>query len=114
VQSDRALRWHTAIPTLRTVGGLRGHVRLAPTPAAGGSPSPCCAAQFGPGAIQQHGFARNLEWGVASTSADYNPDDKDPEVELVRAALCCAVQLCAVAGSMRKAVMHPDDKDPEV
>ena len=39
--------------------------------------------QFGPGPMQQHGFARNLDWGVASTSADFNPDDRDPEVELV-------------------------------
>lgn len=39
--------------------------------------------QFGPGEIQQHGFARNLDWEVTSTSADVNPDDKDPCVELV-------------------------------
>eukprot|EP00955_Chlamydomonas_euryale_P016789 179286-Chlamydomonas_euryale.AAC.5 len=39
--------------------------------------------QFGPGAIQQHGFARNSDWAIASTSADPNPDEKDPSVELV-------------------------------
>ena len=44
---------------------------------------PLCFPQFGPGAMQQHGFARNLDWRVAATSADFNPDDKDPEVELV-------------------------------
>ena len=40
-------------------------------------------AQFGPGAMQQHGFARNLEWEIGSTSADLQPDERDPEVELV-------------------------------
>ena len=39
--------------------------------------------QFGPGAMQQHGFARNLDWTIASTSADPNPDEKDPSVELI-------------------------------
>ena len=39
--------------------------------------------QFGPGAMQQHGFARNLDWTIASSSADPNPDEKDPCVELV-------------------------------
>jgi len=39
--------------------------------------------QFGPGAMQQHGFARNLDWTVASSSADPNPDEKDPSVEFV-------------------------------
>ncbi len=33
--------------------------------------------------MQQHGFARNLEWEIGSTSADLQPDDRDPEVELV-------------------------------
>ena len=31
----------------------------------------------------QHGFARNLDWEIGSTSADVQPDEKDPEVELV-------------------------------
>ncbi|CAM9249151.1 unnamed protein product [Chrysoparadoxa australica] len=31
---------------------------------------PFCFPQFGPGEIQQHGFARNLEWEVASTGGD--------------------------------------------
>lgn len=44
---------------------------------------PLCFPQFGPGAIQQHGFARNLSWEVADTSADPQPDDRDPEVQLV-------------------------------
>ncbi len=39
--------------------------------------------QFGPGEMQQHGFARNLEWEIGSTSADLQPDERDPEVELV-------------------------------
>eukprot|EP00878_Enallax_costatus_P001989 GHUV01002153.1.p1 GENE.GHUV01002153.1~~GHUV01002153.1.p1 ORF type:complete len:331 (+),score=115.11 GHUV01002153.1:115-1107(+) len=50
-------------------------------PISGGLPH--CFPQFGPGAMQQHGFARNLDWEVASTSADYQPDERDPEVELV-------------------------------
>ena len=29
---------------------------------------PFCFPQFGPGEMQQHGFARNLEWEVAETS----------------------------------------------
>lgn len=44
---------------------------------------PWCFPQFGPGAMQQHGFARNLDWEVASTSADLQPDERDPEVEFV-------------------------------
>ncbi|KAF6256742.1 galactose mutarotase-like domain-containing protein [Scenedesmus sp. NREL 46B-D3] len=50
-------------------------------PISGGVPH--CFPQFGPGAMQQHGFARNLDWEVASTSADLQPDERDPEVELV-------------------------------
>jgi len=44
---------------------------------------PICFPQFGPGEMKQHGFARDSVWSVASTSADYNPDDRDPNVELV-------------------------------
>lgn len=50
-------------------------------PISGGVPH--CFPQFGPGKMQQHGFARNLDWEVAGTSADSQPDDRDPEVELV-------------------------------
>lgn len=50
-------------------------------PISGGIPH--CFPQFGPGAMQQHGFARNLDWAIASTSADPQPDEKDPSVELV-------------------------------
>mmetsp|Transcript_30045 Transcript_30045/g.77095 ORF Transcript_30045/g.77095 Transcript_30045/m.77095 type:complete len:372 (+) Transcript_30045:342-1457(+) len=50
-------------------------------PISGGIPH--CFPQFGPGVMQQHGFARNLDWTVSSTSADLQPDEKDPEVELV-------------------------------
>ncbi|KIZ00487.1 Putative apospory-associated protein C [Monoraphidium neglectum] len=50
-------------------------------PISGGLPH--CFPQFGPGPIQQHGFARNLDWEVGSTSADLQPDERDPEVELV-------------------------------
>ena len=39
--------------------------------------------QFGPGEMQQHGFARNVEWEVGSTSADLQPDERDPCLELV-------------------------------
>ncbi len=38
--------------------------------------------QFGPGAMQQHGFARNLDWDISTSSADLQPDEKDPSVEL--------------------------------
>lgn len=44
---------------------------------------PLCFPQFGPGKMQQHGFARNLDWSIASTSANPNPDLPDPTVELV-------------------------------
>ncbi|KAK9805781.1 hypothetical protein WJX73_009431 [Symbiochloris irregularis] len=50
-------------------------------PISGGIPH--CFPQFGPGKIQQHGFARNCDWEIASTSADLQPDERDPEVELV-------------------------------
>ncbi|CAK7339589.1 unnamed protein product [Dovyalis caffra] len=41
-------------------------------PISGGLPH--CFPQFGPGAIQQHGFARNLDWSVIdSDNADGNP-----------------------------------------
>lgn len=41
-------------------------------PISGGVPH--CFPQFGPGAIQQHGFARNLDWSVVdSDNADGNP-----------------------------------------
>ncbi|KAG1677392.1 hypothetical protein FOA52_010772 [Chlamydomonas sp. UWO 241] len=50
-------------------------------PISGGVPH--CFPQFGPGAMQQHGFARNLDWDIASTSADVNADEKDPVVEFV-------------------------------
>lgn len=51
-------------------------------PISGGIPH--CFPQFGPSDVmQQHGFARNLDWAIASTSADFQPDERDPEVELV-------------------------------
>ena len=37
-------------------------------PISGGIPH--CFPQFGPGKIQQHGFARNLVWNVKDVSAD--------------------------------------------
>ena len=49
-------------------------------PIAGGAP--LCFPQFGPGAMQQHGFARNCDWEVIGTSADVNPDDPEPAVML--------------------------------
>jgi galactose mutarotase-like enzyme len=33
--------------------------------------------------MQQHGFARNLDWEISATSADLQPDERDPSVELV-------------------------------
>lgn len=51
-------------------------------PISGGIPH--CFPQFGPSdKMQQHGFARNVDWEIASTSADPQPDDRDPEVTLV-------------------------------
>lgn len=50
-------------------------------PISGGIPH--CFPQFGPGEMQQHGFARNLDWEVVGSSADPQPDDRDPEIELV-------------------------------
>eukprot|EP00967_Tisochrysis_lutea_P087354 scaffold123507_cov21-Tisochrysis_lutea.AAC.1 len=48
-------------------------------------PCPACAlTAFGPGPMQQHGFARNLDWAVASTSANPNPDDPEPSADTVR------------------------------
>lgn len=42
---------------------------------------PLCFPQFGPSdEMQQHGFARNLDWSVISSSADPNPDDPEPAV----------------------------------
>jgi len=49
-------------------------------PLAGGAP--LCFPQFGPGPMQQHGFARNVDWEVIGTSADVNPDDPEPAVML--------------------------------
>ncbi|KAK9916481.1 hypothetical protein WJX75_003210 [Coccomyxa subellipsoidea] len=50
-------------------------------PISGGIPH--CFPQFGPGpAMQQHGFARNLDWSISATSADLQPDERDPSVEL--------------------------------
>ncbi|KAL3728454.1 hypothetical protein ACJRO7_033095 [Eucalyptus globulus] len=41
-------------------------------PISGGAPH--CFPQFGPGPMQQHGFARNMDWSVAeSQSEDGNP-----------------------------------------
>ena len=33
--------------------------------------------------MQQHGFARNLDWEISNTNADLQPDERDPTVELV-------------------------------
>lgn len=44
---------------------------------------PVCFPQFGPGTLPQHGFARDADWAIASTSADLQPDERDPEVEFV-------------------------------
>ena len=77
---------------------------------------PQCGLQFGPGEMQQHGFARNLEWEIGSTSADLQPDERDPEVELVltdndytrgmwcglSSALCCGsvmMHQCPASGT---------------
>ncbi|KAK3242333.1 hypothetical protein CYMTET_47952 [Cymbomonas tetramitiformis] len=43
---------------------------------------PLCFPQFGPGVMQQHGFARNSMWDIISTSADVNPDYPEPAVTL--------------------------------
>ncbi len=49
-------------------------------PIAGGVP--ICFPIFGPGAMQQHGFARNSVWSVLRTCADVNPDYPEPTVTL--------------------------------
>lgn len=54
-------------------------------PISGGIPH--CFPQFGPGELQQHGFARNLSWTIASTSADLQPDERDPQVTAVSCIL---------------------------
>ena len=48
-------------------------------PISGGAP--LCFPRFGPSdEMQQHGFARNSDWTVISSSADPNPDDPEPSV----------------------------------
>lgn len=44
---------------------------------------PLCFPQFGPGPMQQHGFARNQAWTISATSANPNPDDPEPTLEMV-------------------------------
>ena len=45
---------------------------------------PLCFPRFGPSdEMQQHGFARNLDWSVISSSADPNPDYPEPSVLLM-------------------------------
>ena len=44
------------------------HACLPRRPISGGIPF--CFPQFGPGAIQQHGFARNLDWEIIEQSDD--------------------------------------------
>ena len=34
---------------------------------------PFCFPQFGPGEIQQHGFARNVDWAIASKADGAEP-----------------------------------------
>jgi len=52
-------------------------------PISGGIPH--CFPVFGPAPapMAQHGFARQSDWTVTNTSADQQPDERDPEVELV-------------------------------
>lgn len=46
--------------------------------------------------MQQHGFARNLDWELASTSANPNPDDAEPTVR-ARGCMCARVDVRARA-----------------
>ncbi len=64
-------------------------------------------AQFGPGQMQQHGFARNLEWGIASTSANPNPDLPDPTVS--PAASRAAGKGAAAGTAAVPCVQQPDN-----
>ena len=64
---------------IRTAAKTAGHVTCTGTSVF----SPLSCSQFGPGVMQQHGFARNVEWSVGSTSADLQPDERDPSIELV-------------------------------
>ena len=52
---------------------------------------PFCFPQFGPGEIQQHGFARNVDWTIASTS-----DGAEPSVVYTLAPSECAAPCCAL------------------
>lgn len=59
---------HAGIETLK----VRPDAKMdGSKPISGGIPH--CFPQFGPGAIQQHGFARNLEWEVVSTASSPEP-----------------------------------------
>eukprot|EP00798_Chlamydomonas_sp_ICE-L_P009941 gene9941-7811_t len=75
--------------------------------------------EFGPGEMQQHGFARNLEWDIATTSADPNPDNKEPTLELTltewpyKFKVVYSVTLHGETLMTEMRVMNTDDKEFE-
>lgn len=71
------------LPCLHYLVGISTIVSLKRTRAPTYSRPMLPLPQFGPGPMQQHGFARVVDWEIAATSADPQPDDLDPEVQLV-------------------------------
>ena len=91
-------------------------------PISGGVPH--CFPQFGPGAMQQHGFARNLDWEVRARgriTAGRSNDDSSaaPAVvaaphSLLRQCICCWPSLCCVCQAICEKVVQclPNDGQP--
>jgi glucose-6-phosphate 1-epimerase len=70
-------------------------------PISGGIPH--CFPQFGPGAIQQHGFARNLVWTVASKSEkDITLELSENDETMKMWCVCMCVCVCARAPYYRR------------
>ena len=83
-------------------------------PISGGVPH--CFPQFGPGAMQQHGFARNLEWTVASSSdssVTFELVDSEYTREMWDFAFKCTytAEVAASALTCTLTVDNLDDKD---
>jgi glucose-6-phosphate 1-epimerase len=77
---------------------------------------PLCFPQFGPGAIQQHGFARNLNWEVTEQSDDkvvmeLKENDYTMEMWPHKFTATYSVTLTADALKTEFQVMNTGDKD---
>lgn len=79
------------IPIVRSRTRVAAHTRrrthhvallLPPVPPPPHAHRAQCFPIFGPGSMQQHGFARNQAWSVLSSSGDVNPDYPEPSVTL--------------------------------